>query len=150
MTSEVDTSAPPRGGALFDKHLADVIAVAFALVIVLYSASGPISEFVRWVIETTTPAFDEMSRRDQRVFLREHWLGAAYRSFEQSVLLPTGLIIGLPIVMSFTITLLTLHRKPGQRMFNWGLTLQVAGEKVSAALARTRFNTIIIENVHNY
>lgn len=122
MTSESETTAPPRG-AMSDKHIADVIAVAFVAVIVLYSASGPISEFVRWFIETTTPAFDEMSRRDQRVFLREHWLGSAYRSFEQSFLLPTGLIIGLPIVLSFAITLLTLHRKPGMRAVNWTLTV---------------------------
>lgn len=110
-------------GPLFDKHVADVIAVVFAAVIVLYSASGPISDFVRWFIETTTPAFDEMSRREQRIFLREHWLGASYRTFEQSLLLPTGLIIGLPIVLSFCVTLLTLHRKPGTRWINWTMTL---------------------------
>ncbi len=112
----------PQTPSLFDKHLADLIALIFVIVIVLYSASGPMSEFVRWFIETTTPAFDEMSRRDQRVFLREHWLGSAYRSFEQGFLLPTGLIIGLPIVLSFSITLLTLHRKPGLRAVNWTLT----------------------------
>ncbi|WP_319824943.1 TRAP transporter fused permease subunit [Thalassovita sp.] len=110
-----------KPGRAFDKRLADRVAILFAVVVVLYSASGPISEFVRWFIETTTPAFEEMSRRDQRVFLREHWLGAAYRSFEQAVLLPTGLIIGLPIVLSFVITLLTLHRKAGLRWLNWVL-----------------------------
>lgn len=116
MTSQTEYKAP-----LADKHFADWIAVLFAAVIVLYSASGPISEFVRWFIETTTPAFDELSRRDQRVFLREHWLGAAYRSFEQAFLLPTGLIIGLPIVLSFVVTLLTLHRGKGLRWLNWTL-----------------------------
>lgn len=120
MTTEVE--APPTSPVLFEKHVADVIAAVFVAVIVLYSASGPLSEFVRWFIETTTPAFDEMSRRDQRVYLREHWLGATYRAFEQGVLLPTGLIIGLPIVLSFAVTLLTLHRKPGLRAVNWGLT----------------------------
>ncbi len=117
MTSDVENEP-----AVFDKHLADRVAAVFAVVIVIYSASGPLGEFVRWVIETTTPGFDDMSRRDQRVFLREHWLGAAHRSFEQSVLLPTGLIIGLPIVLSFVITLLTLHRRPGLRWVNWTLT----------------------------
>ena len=105
-----------------EKHIADIIAAIFVGVIVLYSASGPLNEFVRWVIEATTPAFDEMSRRDQRIFLREHWLGAAYRAFEQGVLLPTGLIIGLPIVLSFAICLLTLHRQPALRPVNWLLT----------------------------
>lgn len=121
MTSEVE-APPAQHRVLLEKQIADVIAAIFVGVIVLYSASGPISEFVRWVIETTTPAFDEMSRRDQRVFLREHWLGATYRSFEQGFLLPTGLIIGLPVVLSFAITLLTLHRKPSLRAVNWALT----------------------------
>ena len=98
MTHDADT---PHKGLQLDKSIADAVAVLFAAVVVIYSASGPISEFVRWFIETTTPGFDEMSRRDQRVFLREHWLGAAYRSFEHGFLLPTGLIIGLPIVLSF-------------------------------------------------
>ena len=117
---EIDTA---NKGQVFDKHIADRIAVVFAAVIVLYAASGPISEFVRWFIEATTPAFDEMSRREQRVFLREHWLGGAYRSFEQSVLLPTGLIIGLPILLSFGVTLLTLHRDAGLRWLNWTLAI---------------------------
>jgi len=81
------------------------------------------AELVRWFIEATTPAFDEMSRRDQRNFLREHWLGQSHRAFEQGFLLPTGLIIGLPIVLSFAITLLTLHRQPALRILNWMLTI---------------------------
>ncbi|WP_172328408.1 TRAP transporter fused permease subunit [Mangrovicoccus sp. HB161399] len=115
------TQEPRADAQLPDKHLADAIAVLFAAVIVLYAASGPISEAVRWLIEATTPAFEELSRRDQRMLLREHWLGAGYRAFEQSVLLPTGLIIGLPIVLSFVVTLLTLHRGRGLRWINWTL-----------------------------
>ena len=92
-----------KSGLLFDKRVADFVAVAFAVIIVIYSASGPMSEFVRWFIETTSPGFDELSRRDQRVFLREHWLGASYRAFEQRFLLSTGLIIGLPIVLSLVV-----------------------------------------------
>jgi hypothetical protein len=104
-----------------DKRIADLVAVAFALIIVLYAASGPLSEFVRWVIANATDGFDEMSRRDQRLVLREHWLGAAHRSFEQGFLLPTGLIIGLPITLSFVVSALTLHKNPGLRLVNWGM-----------------------------
>ncbi|MFV1875764.1 TRAP transporter permease [Nioella sp.] len=121
MTPETGNEKLSHRGAIFDKRLADVIAVIFVVVIVLYSASGPIGEFVRWFIEATTPGFDELSRRDQRVLLREHWLGGGFRSFEQSFLNPTGLILGLPIVLSFVLTLLTLHRRPGLRAANWGL-----------------------------
>lgn len=120
MTDNASPASDARG-QVRDKHVADIIAVFFALVIVLYSASGPISEFVRWFIETTSPGFEELSRRDQRMALRDHWLGAAYRAFEQSILLPTGLIIGLPIVLSFVITLLTLHRRATLRWLNWVL-----------------------------
>jgi TRAP-type uncharacterized transport system fused permease subunit len=48
--------------------------------------------------------------------------------------LPTGLIIGLPIVLSFAITLLGLHRKPGLRPVNWGL----------AALATLAFTSWVV------
>lgn len=106
-----------------DKRIADLVAVAFALIIVLYAASGPLSEFVRWVIANATDGFDEMSRRDQRLVLREHWLGAAHRSFEQGFLLPTGLIIGLPITLSFVVSALTLHKRPGLRRVNWGMAV---------------------------
>ncbi len=88
------------------------LACLFTLVIILYAASGPLGEFVRWVIESTTPDFEDLSRRDQRLLLREHWLGAAYRGLERAFFLPTGLILGLPILLSFAISFLGL---PNQR-----------------------------------
>ena len=119
---------------LFEKHVGDIVAVLFVAVIVIYSASGPISDFVRWFIEVTTPGFDELGRRAQRVLMREHWLGATYRGFEKAFLLPTGLIIGLPILLSFVVTLLTLHRRPQRRWLNWTL----------AGLATAAFTSWII------
>jgi len=94
-----------------EKRIADVIAFVFTLVILLYAASGPLSELVRWIIETTTAGFDEMSRRDKRMLLREHPLGAAFRTFERGFLLPTGLILGLPILFAFAISFLSLPMK---------------------------------------
>ena len=86
------------------------IAVIFTLIILIYAGSGPISEFVRWFIENTTDGFEELSRRDQRTLIREHWLGSALRTFERSFILPTGLILGLPIIFSFTISFLGLNQ----------------------------------------
>ena len=111
--------------------IANAAAVAFALIIVVYAASGPISEFVRWFIETTTEGFDELSRRDKRLLIREHWLGASYRGFERSFLLPTGLILGLPILFAFTISLLTLHKGPRGRLLNWAIALAAIGAFIS-------------------
>ena len=126
-----DAAARP----LLEKRFSDLVAVLFVAVIVIYSASGPISDFVRWFIEFTTPGFDELGRRAQRVLMREHWLGGAYRSFEKAFLLPTGLIIGLPILLSFLITLLTLHRRPQRRWLNWSLAVLSAAAFTSWIVA---------------
>lgn len=115
MSEPTPSIAPAR------KRAADVIAFAFTLVILIYAASGPVSELVRWIIETTTPGFEEASRRDQRLILREHWLGAGYKAFERAFLLPTGLILGLPILFSFAIAYLTQPMR--WRWLNWALTI---------------------------
>ena len=91
-----------------EQRVADLLAFLFTMVILIYAASGPLSEGVRWIIEATTPGFDELSRRQQRLLMREHWLGGAFRSFERTFLLPTGLILGLPILFSFAISFLNL------------------------------------------
>ena len=90
----------------------DVLAFVFTLMILTYAASGPLSEFVRWIIEATTADFEDLSRRDQRILFREHWLGAAFKTFEQSFLLPTGLILGLPLLFSFIISYLGVVNTP--------------------------------------
>lgn len=115
--------ATPAEESGIEKHLADALAFAFVVIIITYAASGPLSELVRWLIETTTAGWEEMSRRDQRLLLKEHWLGAGFKSFERNLLLPTGLILGLPIIFSFMITFLTLHRA---NWLNWALTALTA------------------------
>ncbi len=112
----------PTAQPHLQKRVADFAAFCFVLVIVIYAASGPIGEFVRWFIETTTADFEELSRRDQRALYKSHWLGASYRAFEQTVLLPTGMILGLPIVFGFVIVSLTLHRA---QWINWALSLAI-------------------------
>lgn len=103
MTSQSDQVS-------FNKTAADFAAFLLAFVVLIYASSGPIGELVKWFIETTSPEWEELSRRDKRVLLKTHWLGAAYRSFEQGVLLPTGMILGLPLLLGFLATSLNLHR----------------------------------------
>ncbi len=110
-----------------ERRLGDVLAVTFACVILFYASGGPISDFVRWFIETTTAGFDEMSRRDQRVLFREHWLGSAWRSVERGFLQPTGLILGLPILFGLVISSLSLDWTPGRRWVNTTLALASIG-----------------------
>ena len=83
-----------------NQYSSDAVAFLLAFVILIYAASGPIGEFVQWFIQTTTADWEELSRREKRVLLKTHWLGSAYRSFEQGVLLPTGMILGLPILLA--------------------------------------------------
>ncbi|MGR3714596.1 MAG: TRAP transporter permease [Shimia sp.] len=103
-----------------ESRIANMLAFAFTILIVIYAASGPITDFVRWFIETTTPGFDELSRRDQRGVLRGHWLGATYKSFERAFLLPTGLILGLPVLFALAISFLNLPRESAP--VKWTLT----------------------------
>ena len=121
QADSIDAKALPSGRIA--TGLSETLAFCFAMVILIYAASGPISEFVRWIIEVTTPGFDELSRRDKRLLYREHWLGDGYRSFERTFLLPTGLILGLPILFAFAISLLTLHGNRTLQWLNWALTL---------------------------
>ncbi len=109
----------PGLASAVDRRIADIVAVALAIAAMVYASSGPLNDFVHWFIVSTTDGFEELSRRDQRVLLREHWLGAAHRVFEQDFLRPTGLIIGLPIVLSFVISALTLHTRSELRIVNW-------------------------------
>ncbi|WP_136443633.1 TRAP transporter permease [Pacificoceanicola onchidii] len=107
------------------RKVGDLLAFVFTLIILIYAASGPLTEFVRWLIEITTADFDELSRREKRMLFREHWLGAGFRSFEQSFLLPTGLILGLPLVFSFVISFLGETRTPD--WLKWGGAALSAG-----------------------
>jgi TRAP-type uncharacterized transport system fused permease subunit len=111
----------------WDKRLADWLCAAFAVVILFYAAGGAISDLVRWLIETTTAGFEDMSRRDQRVLMREHWLGASWRLVERNVLQPTGLILGLPIVFGLVISALTLPHAKDRPWLNLGLALAAFG-----------------------
>ncbi|MEM9843320.1 MAG: TRAP transporter large permease subunit, partial [Pseudomonadota bacterium] len=109
----------PASSASSAKRIADLIAFSFAIIILIYAAAGPVSELVRWIIQSTTADFEELSRREQRILLREHWLGASYRSFERAFLLPTGLILGLPILFAFAVSFLTLPMR--MAWLNWAL-----------------------------
>ena len=105
----------------FEHQIRDAVAVCFTLVILFYAAGGPIGDLVRWFVEATTDGWEELSRREQRVIMREHWLGAGWRAAERNLLQPTGLILGLPIAMGLVICALTLHTTPGLRSMNWVL-----------------------------
>ncbi|MBV7380318.1 TRAP transporter permease [Maritimibacter dapengensis] len=106
-----------------DRKVSNMVAVALSLVAVIYAASGPLNDFVTWFIQNTTEGWEELSRRDQRFAMREHWMGMALGSFEQNFLRPTGLIIGIPIILSFVVSALKIHQSPALRWLNWLMAL---------------------------
>ncbi len=121
---------------VLSSRVADALAFTFTIVILIYAASGPASEVVRWYIETTTTGFEELSRRDQRMLFREHWLGAGFKVFERSFLLPTGLILGLPVLFAFAIAYLNLPlRAPWMKWALAGLSTVVFVYWVAALFA---------------
>jgi len=116
VSQPADQPVGSPAGRSVDRRLADALAAGFVVVILLHAAAGPLSEFARWLVEVTTPGFDELSRRDQRLLLKVHPAGVTFKAFERGFLLPTGLILGLPLLFSFAINLLTLH---DERRFRW-------------------------------
>ena len=108
----------------FSVKASEIASLLLSLVILIYAASGPLGEFVKWFIEFTTPEFEELSRREKRTLFKTHWLGAIYRSFEQGVLLPTGMILGLPVMLGFLTTSTHMHRN---NVINIGLSLVIFG-----------------------
>ncbi len=104
---------------LVERRMGDILAATFALIILFYASGGPIGDFVRWFVETTTAGFEELSRREQRGLMREHWLGASWRAIERAMLQPTGLILGLPIAFGLVTSSLNLHKSAGLRWLNW-------------------------------
>ena len=124
MTSEL------LGPRSVEQRIGDVLAALFAVTILLYAAGGPLSDFTRWFIEATTANFEELSRRDQRALMREHWLGASWRAVESGLLQPTGLILGLPILFGLVITSITLHKTTSMRWVNWVLAIASIGTMV--------------------
>ena len=101
---------------LFNKNASDLAALLLAVIVLTYAASGPIGELVKWFIEATSANFEELSRREKRVLFKTHWLGATYRSFEQGVLLPTGMILGLPLLFGFLTVSLNLHQSKAKNL----------------------------------
>lgn len=130
MSHSSETGPAAARRPVVEERIADALACLFAIVILIYAASGPLGELVRWLVETMTDGFPEMSRRAQRVLLKEHWLGAGFKSFERGFLLPTGLILGLPIIFSFAISYLTLHDIRRHRRLNWILAVLSVGTLV--------------------
>ena len=111
-------SEDATGTASLEQRLADHLALVFSLIILLYASGGTIADAVRWLIEFTTSGFDELSRREQVVLIREHWLGAAWRALERALLQPTGMILGLPIAFGLTVAALAIHG-PGRDQRRW-------------------------------
>jgi len=109
----------------YDAKISDLLAFSFTIVILIFAASGPLNEFVRWFIEATTADFEELSRREQRMLFKEHWLGAFHRAFERSFLLPTGIILGLPLILSFAISFLNVRAASWLRWIGLALTIAV-------------------------
>ncbi len=107
----------------FNKKAADLMALILSFVVLLYAASGPLGELIHFIIENTTADFEELSRREKRVLLKTHWLGAAFRAVEQGVLLATGMILGLPILCGFLVISLNMHKS---KALNWVISATIA------------------------
>lgn len=105
------------------KRTADLLAFSFVLIILAFACAGPMAELVEWVVGLGTDGFDELSSRKRRIAVRNHWLGQIYRSYDNNFLSSTGMLLGLPIIFSYGIMLLTLHKRSEFHWLNWALAV---------------------------
>ena len=81
----------------------NAISAIFVLVVVLFAAQGPMQEFVKWITPLITPDFEQMSRREQRVALREGAIGASFQFLKLYLFSKTAIFLGVPLLASYLI-----------------------------------------------
>ena len=101
----------------------NVISAFFVFVVLLFAAQGPLQEFVKWIVPLLTPDFEELSRREQRIALREGAIGASFQFLKLHVFSKTAIFLGVPLLASYLIVILSRLPEREKYYQNAGLAL---------------------------
>lgn len=82
------------------------LSVGFTLLVLLFASQSLLQEFVKWVTPLLTPDFDELSRRAQRIALREGIFGSLYQFLKINVFSKTAIFLGGPLLAALLIVTL--------------------------------------------
>ena len=124
----------------------NAISAFFVFVVLLFAAQGPLQEFVKWVVPLLTPDFEELSRREQRVALREGAIGASFQFLKLHVFSKTAIFLGVPLLASYLIVILS--RLPEREKYYQNACLALASLVVFGTWIITvwgRDNSLIYE-----
>ena len=102
----------------WNQHAADVLAIMFVFFVLLFAMQGVILDFVKWITPIITPDWDELSRRDQRVALKEGIFGGTFQWLKVYVFSKTGLQLGVPLLLSFMVIVLAEAGRARMRQLN--------------------------------
>ena len=102
----------------WNQHAADVLAIMFVFFVLLFAMQGVILDFVKWITPIITPDWDELSRRDQRVALKEGIFGGTFQWLKVYVFSKTGLQLGVPLLLSFMVIVLAEAGRGRMRQLN--------------------------------
>ena len=101
----------------------NAISAFFVFVVLLFAAQGPLQEFVKWIVPLLTPDFEELSRREQRIALREGAIGASFQFLKLHVFSKTAIFLGVPLLASYLIVILSRLPEREKYYQNAGLAL---------------------------
>ena len=96
--------------SVWSGRLADYISISFVFIVLLFAAQGPLQEFVKWIVPLTTPDFDELSRRMQRVAYREGLFGGTLQFLKMNMFSKTAIFLGVPLLGAYLIVTLNAVR----------------------------------------
>ena len=105
-------------------HLASALAAAFVVFVLLFAAQGPLQEFIKWIVPALTPDWDELSRKAQRLALKQGPLGGTFQFLKTNFYSKTAVFLGVPLIASLVIVGLMQRHADGtpQRAVRWVLT----------------------------
>ncbi len=88
------------------QRTADALAVAFVLFVVFFTMQGPLQTLSDWLVETLTTGYEDLSSRNKRAARKETFLGPLLQGLKTYVFSKTGLLYGVPILVSLLIVAL--------------------------------------------
>ncbi|MGB0794489.1 MAG: hypothetical protein ACPGU2_05075, partial [Candidatus Puniceispirillaceae bacterium] len=104
--------------AIWSDKIATIVSFGFVCLVILFSAQGPLQEFVKWAVPLFHDDFDGLSRRLQRVAYREGPIGGTFQFLKIYIFSKSAIFLGVPLLSAYMIVILQALRHPERRNLN--------------------------------
>ena len=107
-----------KKAAIWSDKIATIVSFGFVCLVILFSAQGPLQEFVKWAVPLFHDDFDGLSRRLQRVAYREGPIGGTFQFLKIYIFSKSAIFLGVPLLSAYMIVILQALRHPERRNLN--------------------------------